>query len=198
MTVSGDFDRFVRASAARLTRSVFLVTWDLGEAEDVVQEALSRSARRWPRIRRMEHPYSYVRRIAVNLALTGADARARRSGELSSGQGELEAAAAGAGGELSAVEDRLDLVELLSRLSVRQRAVVVLRYVDDLSEAEAAETLGWPVGTVKSTSARALGLLRAGYRRLEAIDCPAVRTPVSSGPAPAWDEVMTDAKGANR
>ena len=70
-----DFDRFVADSTDPLLRTAYLIVWDLGEAEDLVQETLLQVARRWPRVRRMEHPIAYTRRILVNRALGGASRR---------------------------------------------------------------------------------------------------------------------------
>jgi predicted RNA polymerase sigma factor len=70
-----DFERFVTDSTGRLLRSAYLMTSDLAEAEDLVQETLLRVARRWPRVRAMEHPAAYARRILVNLVIDGAGTR---------------------------------------------------------------------------------------------------------------------------
>src|SRR6185312_9100293 len=77
-----DFDRFVADSSDALLRTAYLIVWDLGEAEDLVQETLFEVARRWPRIRRMERPIAYARRILVNRALGGSARRTRRRREL--------------------------------------------------------------------------------------------------------------------
>ena len=76
-----EFGRFVADSADELLRTGFLVVWDLAEAEDLVQECLFRVARRWPRVRSMEHPKAYARKILVNLALDGAKRRHRHRSE---------------------------------------------------------------------------------------------------------------------
>jgi DNA-directed RNA polymerase specialized sigma24 family protein len=73
-----DFERFVADSSHALLRTAYLIVWDLGEAEDLVQETLFEVARRWPRIRRMERPLAYARRILVNRALRGSARRTRR------------------------------------------------------------------------------------------------------------------------
>ena len=72
-----DFDRFVADSTDTLLRTAYLIVWDLGEAEDLVQETLFEVARRWPRVRRMERPIAYARRILVNRALSGSARRTR-------------------------------------------------------------------------------------------------------------------------
>jgi RNA polymerase sigma-70 factor (sigma-E family) len=142
-----------------LLRTAYLVVWDIGEAEDLVQECLLRVARRWPRVRAMEHPVAYARKILINLALDGAGRRSRRRGELTVAtdhNGDLpDEDAAGR------FEARSELASALRRLPPRQRAVLVLRYFHDLSEAQVAETLGCSVGTVKSSASRGLDRLRA-------------------------------------
>src|SRR5581483_10263515 len=80
-----DFDRFVADSTDALLRTAYLIVWDLGEAEDLVQETLFQVARRWPRVRRMEHPTAYARQILVNRALSGSGRRTRRRQELTAG-----------------------------------------------------------------------------------------------------------------
>ncbi|HUA69419.1 MAG TPA: sigma factor, partial [Solirubrobacteraceae bacterium] len=77
-----DFDNFVAHNTDALLRTAYLIVWDLPEAEDLVQETLLKVAGRWHRVRRMEHPASYARRILVNLALSGSDRRNRRRREL--------------------------------------------------------------------------------------------------------------------
>src|SRR5581483_7612389 len=129
---------------------------DTGEAEDLVQETLVKVARRWPRVRRMEQPRAYAHRVLVNLAIDGARGRSRRRGELDAAA-ELPDTAAEA---LAGVEARADLLDALGRLNTRQRAVLVLRYFNDLSESQTAEVLGCSQGTVKSSASRGLARLR--------------------------------------
>jgi RNA polymerase sigma-70 factor (sigma-E family) len=151
-----DFDQFVASHVDDLLRTAYLIVWDEGEAEDLVQECLLRVARRWPRIREMEQPRAYARRILVNLALDGARDRKRRRHELEPG----------APASLIAVdpppefEARAELLQALGQLHERQRAVLVLRYFNDLTEAQVAEVLGCSPGTVKSSAFRGLARLR--------------------------------------
>ncbi len=162
-TTPQEFDHFVADSVDGLLRAAFLIAWDFAEAEDVVQECLFRIARHWPRVRRMEYPTAYARRVLVNLALDEARHRTRhraelhRSCSLFAGEHEDEAA----GRALGWVETRVDLSKALGELAPRQRAALVLRYFDDLSEAQVADVMGCSVGTVKSTISRALQRLRA-------------------------------------
>jgi RNA polymerase sigma-70 factor (sigma-E family) len=162
-----EFDRFVAVAADGLLRAASLITWDVAEAEDLVQECLFRVARRWPRVRKMEHPAAYARTVLVHLVLDEGKRRTRRRSELQ------EAAAArlderqddGAGLALGRVEASADLQRALGELPPRQRVALVLRYFEDLSEAEAAEAMGCSVGTVKSTTSRALDRLRSVVER---------------------------------
>jgi RNA polymerase sigma-70 factor (sigma-E family) len=151
-----DFDEFVAAHVDDLLRTAYLIVWDEAEAEDLVQECLLEVARRWPRVRRMERPRAYARRILVNLAIDGARGRARR-------RSELEAGASASPIEvdpLSALDTRAELLEVLGQLPARQRAVLVLRYFNDLTETQVAEVLGCSPGTVKSSASRGLARLR--------------------------------------
>ena|ERR1039458_9848744 len=70
--VMDDFDEFVAGNLEQLLKTAYLITWDAGEAEDLVQECLFKVARRWPRVRGMAQPLAYARRILVNLALDAA------------------------------------------------------------------------------------------------------------------------------
>lgn len=152
-----DFDEFVAGNLEQLLKTAYLITWDAGEAEDLVQECLFKVARRWPRVRRMEQPRAYARRILVNLALDGSRGRARRRSEL---EGAPAAADDPARDVLAGLETRAELLDALARLTPRQRSVLVLRYFNDLTEAETAELLGFSPGTVKSNASRGLARLR--------------------------------------
>jgi len=155
--VMDDFDQFVAGSAESLLRTAHLITWDAGEAEDLVQECLIRVAQRWPRVRRMEQPLAYSRRVLINLALDGAGRRTRRRRELDPAPAALELAAEDA---LAGLHTRDELLDALAQLTPRQRAVLVLRYFNDLSETQVAEVLGCSPGTVKSNTSRGLARLR--------------------------------------
>ncbi|MGZ4178327.1 MAG: SigE family RNA polymerase sigma factor [Solirubrobacteraceae bacterium] len=160
---TADFDQFVTASSDALLRTAFLVAWDPVEAEDLVQECLLAVARRWPRVRRMDHPYAYARRVLINLALDGAPRRTRRRQELVGDDAATLTAVPdhSSARRLHAVGVRAELVQALGTLPPRQRAVLVLRYFEDLSEAQVAELLGCSLGTVKSTASRGLNRLHA-------------------------------------
>jgi RNA polymerase sigma-70 factor (sigma-E family) len=157
-----DFDQFVAASAKDLLRTAYLIVWDLRLAEDLVQECLFEIARRWPRVRSMEYPVAYARRILVNQAIDGAERRKRHHSELDD-LGRPPAAStrdATSERDLELAATKSDLIDALRNLAPMQRAVLVLRYFVDLREAQIAEILGCSVGTVKSTNARALSRLR--------------------------------------
>jgi RNA polymerase sigma-70 factor (sigma-E family) len=153
-----DFDAFVAESTERLLRTAYLVVWDLHEAEDLVQETLFKVARRWPKVRRMEHPNAYACRILVNLALQGKPKRSRRRAELTQA-GPSDSMASPA-----PFDTHDELYAALVALPPRQRAVLVLRYFLDLPEAEVADALQCSLGTVKSTASRGLARLEETLR----------------------------------
>jgi RNA polymerase sigma-70 factor (sigma-E family) len=160
----GSFDEFVRAHAGGLLRTACLITWDDAEAEDLVQECLLRVSVRWRRVQRMDMPLAYARRILVNLALAGRNRRSLRRAELV-GQAlddanderiDLTAEAV-----VRSLSERSELIDALGYLTTQQRTVLVLRYFEDLSEAQVAELLGCSTGTVKSSASRGVARLRA-------------------------------------
>jgi RNA polymerase sigma-70 factor (sigma-E family) len=151
-----DFDEFVAAHVDELLRTAYLIVWDEAEAEDLVQECLMKLARHWPRVARMEQPLAYARRVLINGAFDGARGRARRRSELEPGA----AANATAADPLAVLHTRAELIDALGRLPARQRAVLVLRYFNDLTEAQVAEALDCSPGTVKSSASRGLARLR--------------------------------------
>jgi RNA polymerase sigma-70 factor (sigma-E family) len=152
-----DFDDFVADSLGPLLKTAYLITWDAGEAEDLVQECLFKVARRWPRVRRMAQPRAYARRILVNMALDSSRDRTRRRGELDGSSSTADEATWDA---LAGLETRAELHAALAQLTPRQRAVLVLRYFNDLTEAQTADVLGFSPGTVKSNASRGLARLR--------------------------------------
>ena len=152
-----DFDAFVAAHVRDLLRTAYLIAWDQVEAEDLVQECLFKVARRWPRVRSMDQPRAYARRILINLATDGARSRARRRVEL---EPPSASSAERSVDPLAALDTHAELVDALGQLPPRQRAVLVLRYFNDLTEAQAAEVLGCSPGTVKSNASRGLARLR--------------------------------------
>ena len=154
-TEDGGFAQFVEARRRALQRTAWLLTGDWALAEDLVQTALVRSWPRWERIRRRDDPEVYVRQAMVNTWMSWS--RRKWRGERTS-----EAVSdSPATGDLAAdVTVRLVVRSALGALTKRQRATLVLRVFDDLSEAQVAQALGCPIGTVKSTMARAVARLR--------------------------------------
>jgi RNA polymerase sigma-70 factor (sigma-E family) len=159
------FEQFVAESTVSLLRTAYLVTGDAGHAEDLVQESLFKIARRWSRVVSMDSPQAYARRILINLALDDSRRRSRHRAELARQNLPDRPLPLGWESEISwgavaATDDRLELIRALGGLPPRQRAVLVLRYFDDLTESEVASTLGCAIGTVKSTTSRALEKMR--------------------------------------
>jgi RNA polymerase sigma-70 factor (sigma-E family) len=149
------FREFVAARSAALVRSAWLLSGDEGTAQDLVQVALVKTWQRWSRLDRQASAEAYVRRVLLRTFLTW---RRRRW------HGEVPVAVMP---ELRATPDSQDelgtrtvVAMALGELPARQRAVVVLRYFDDLSEAETARVMGCSVGTVKSQTSKALARLR--------------------------------------
>ena len=151
-----DFTVFVAASSRRLLRTAFLVTGDLDSAQDVLQVALERVYLRWGWIRRRELPEAYARRVIVNAAIDAKRA-ARRLRIVHLDELDLPPLI---DATLEGVPVRDALLACVRELPARQRAVLVLRYFDDLTESETARVLGCTVGTVKSQHARAMARLR--------------------------------------
>lgn len=143
------FEAFVDARSPALLRTAYLLTRDHGLAEDLVQTALAKAWFRWHQITR-DDPEPYVRRILVTTYSSWW--RRRWNGEIPSDD-LPETPAPG-------IEDRTDLWRALGRLPRRQRAVVVLRFYEDLSEADTARILRCSTGTVKSQTAKAFAKLR--------------------------------------
>jgi RNA polymerase sigma-70 factor (sigma-E family) len=153
-----EFREFVAARSAALFRSAYLLTGQREAAEDLLQTVLARVARRWSRIR--GEPNAYVRAALYREQVS----RWRRRGR----EVSLIPDTADPGDHAAATDLRVSLAAALRRLTPRQRAVVVLRYVEDLSETQVAAVLDVSVGTVRSTTSRALARLRA--------ECPSLRS----------------------
>ncbi len=148
------FEEFVAHSGDRLLRSAVLLVGDRAAGEDLLQGALERTYRHWPRVSAGQ-PEAYVRRALVNAA-------ASRWRRLRIREVPWEAdTAVGQPDPADRFVQRDELIQALLTLPVRQRAVLVLRYLDDLPEAEVAAVLGCSVGSVKSQASRGLARLRA-------------------------------------
>lgn len=149
------FHEFVRSRWGRLVRTAYLMTGDYAEAEDVAQTALARAGAAWRRIQASERPDAYVRRILVNCN-TNRFRRKRPAILFGAEPPEVPEP------DATARIDQRDALRIaLLNLPPRQRAAVVLRYWDDLPEAEVAQVMGCSVGNVKSQAARGLAKLRA-------------------------------------
>jgi RNA polymerase sigma-70 factor (sigma-E family) len=151
-----DFAAFVQLRMPALLRFGHALTGNRHDALDLVQTALERTGARWRTVCRHGNPEAYVRRAMVN-AWVSRWRRLRRE-TLVAGVPDGPAAAAAAAAD--AVLEREPLWQALRALPPRQRAVIVLRYYEDLSEAQIADVLGVTPGTVKSQAAKAMATLR--------------------------------------
>lgn len=150
--VTLEFDSWYHAEYPRLVNSIGLVIGDRALAADAVAEAFTKALSRWDRVKRMQHPTGWVYRVAMN--------EAKRS--LRRGAQErrlLQAQASTSAAVVAPVEGDHDLWQAVAGLPERMRAVVVLRYVADLTEPKIAETLGIRRGTVAT-------MLRRAHERL--------------------------------
>jgi RNA polymerase sigma-70 factor (sigma-E family) len=148
------FSEYVAARWLPMLRTARLLTGDDGLAEDLVQTALERCYAAWPRLRSPEAADAYVRRTIVNTFVTW---QRRRSWHEVPRDRMPEADRAEAAAD---VAERSVLLDALAELPARQRAVVVLRFYEDLSVQRVADVLGCSAGTVKSQTAHALAKLR--------------------------------------
>lgn len=146
------FESFAGAETDGLLRSAYLLTGDRQHAEDLVQMALAAVATRW---RKVDDPAAYARRVLYTQAVSWW--RRRRSRVVESLTAEMPERPVPVSGEL---ELTMTLRQALGRLTPRQRAVLVLRFYEDLSEAQTAARLGCRLGTVKSQTRHALRRLR--------------------------------------
>jgi RNA polymerase sigma-70 factor (sigma-E family) len=154
MDIDEDFADFVAARWASLYRLAYLLAASPTGAEDLLQTTLEKAYVNWSRIGRMEHVEAYVRRMLANTVVSGrrrAWAGERPTDELPEHVGDSAEVP---------VLDRHLVWPLVCALPARQRAVIVLRYYEDLTEAQIADVLGCAPGTVKSQSSAAIGALR--------------------------------------
>jgi RNA polymerase sigma-70 factor (sigma-E family) len=157
-----EFTAFMREAKDPLHRMAFLLSGDAHRAEELTQQTFERCYRHWHKARQGD-PLVYARRILANLRI---DAWRRTRREVLTGpddlpQDDVRVARAAARMPTRTVEDRDAVVRALLRLPLKQRRVVVLRHLLDLSESEVSSELGIPLGTVKSTASRGLAHLRA-------------------------------------
>ena len=152
-----DYAHFVRTRTHALLRSAYLLTGDQHLAEDLVQEALARTHRAWLRLERAENAEAYARRVMYHAQVS----LWRRPKVAEVLPGDLEPAdRPGADDPAEEAVQRLTMRRALVTLSAKQRAVIVLRFFEDRTEAEAAQLLGVSVSTVKTQTGRALERLR--------------------------------------
>ena len=149
------FRDFAAAARPRLVRTAYLLCGDSHEAHDLVQVTLLRVHRRWRSIERSDLPQAYARRVLINLAASFWRRRLRAPLVALSAAGERSVPDPSA-----AVADRAELWGAVMSLPPRTRAVLVLRYFEDLSEAQTAAALGCSVGSVKSQASRGIARLR--------------------------------------
>jgi RNA polymerase sigma-70 factor (sigma-E family) len=149
-----DFEAFAAARWSRLVRTAYLLTGDHHEAEDLVQSTLAKVFPGWATISRLDEPDAYVHRALIN----NNRSRYRRSRVRQLLTARLPEPVQEDGGRT--VEQRSLLIQALAGLPPKQRAVVVLRYWEDLSEQQVAEVLGCSPGNVKSQASRGLRKLR--------------------------------------
>jgi RNA polymerase sigma-70 factor (sigma-E family) len=149
------FRDFVVARSPALARTAYLLTGDRQLAEDLVQEALTRVASRWSKVASGGDPEPYVRRVLYTCAVDGW--RRRRPREVLR---STPAESAGVTDDAEAVTQRLTLQSAMAKLTVKQRAVLVLRFFEDRTEAQTAAALGCSISTVKSQTRHALRRLQ--------------------------------------
>ena len=152
-----EFTDFVHAHGQSLSRTAYLLTGNPTTSQDLLQETLARTFAVWHRINPAT-AHAYARRILVNLTT---DRWRRKRFEPSLEAEPDRRPDVRHDDPFAAVDDRSEIVTQLARLAPRERAVLVLRFYHDLSEADTARALGISVGTVKSTASRALAKLRS-------------------------------------
>jgi len=155
------FEEYITARGAALVRFARVLTGDDHRAEDLVQEALAKAYPHWGRIQRTDRPDIYIRRIIINSSHSWW--RRRSSSETPLDRPADLPAPGDAGSELA---ERDAMWRQIARLPDRQRAVLVLRYYEDLDDAAIAEILGCNPVTVRTHALRALNTLRERFRGL--------------------------------
>lgn len=155
-----DFEAFLAGHGRRLLHLAELLLGDHDAAEDLTQDVLARAYLRWDRVE-SDDPYAYLRRALINARTD----RWRRRIPVPMAEIADRVVADHAQG----VADRDEMLGALRALTPRERGVIALRYYEDLTEVETANVLGVAVGTVKSTTARALAKLREQPATREAL-----------------------------
>ena len=174
-----EFREFVRDRGSPLHQMAYLLCGDWHLAHDLVQETLVKAYRHWPRVQQADNPDAYVRRILINEARRRWRRRERA----------VPVAQLPAGPAVPDVTDefarRERLLQALLQLPLKQRATVVLRYLEGRTQSETASLLGCSEGTVKSQSSRALATLRNYLNRTECKLWLFTGVPARRGPAAA-------------
>ena len=153
-TAAPSYDEYVAARWTALYRTAYLLSGNHADAEDLAQTALVKAYLSWSKVSSAASPDAYVRRILTNAFVSSRRPLRVSRERLVDRTPDVEVAATGS-------DDRLVLWPHVSALSPRQRAVIVLRYYEDLSEQQIADALGCSPGTVKSTASDALKVLRS-------------------------------------
>ncbi|WP_433537851.1 SigE family RNA polymerase sigma factor [Micromonospora sp. CA-249363] len=146
-----EFVEFAQASVGRLRDAAFLMCRDWHLAQDLTQTALAKMYANWGRVRRADDPYAYARKVLLRCVI---DQQRRRSST------ELAMSTPPDQGEEHPAELRMTLLDAVATLPLRDRAIIVLRYWDDLSVETTAEVVGVSTAVVKSQSMRSLSRLR--------------------------------------
>ena len=149
------FAEFVAARSGALHRAAYLMVGDVGLAQDLVQEALTKTYVAWPRLRDPANAEAYTRKAITTTAITWF----RKKSWYGEGPADVVPERAG-GGHADQVAVRTSLMSALAQLPPRQRAAVVLRFYEDLSEAQTAAAMDCAIGTVKSQVSAGLAKLR--------------------------------------
>lgn len=149
------FAEFVAARSGALHRAAYLMVGDVGLAQDLVQESLTKTYVAWPRLRNPHAAEAYTRKVITTTAITWFRKLSWNAERVTATVPETAA-----DGHADGLVARQALLAALAKLPPRQRAVIVLRYYEDLSERQTAELLGCAVGTVKSQASAGLVRLR--------------------------------------
>jgi RNA polymerase sigma-70 factor (sigma-E family) len=162
-TFAAQYSSWVEAAWPRLSRTAYALTGDVDAADELLQEALVKLFVAWPRVSRADAPEAYAKRVLINLATSQWRSKTRRGGAFA-----VDPAAAR---PIPSIESHIAesdaLWTLICGLPPRQRAVLVLRYYEDLSEQEIALALEIAPGTVKSLANAAMKKLRTAYAENE-------------------------------
>ncbi|MEU5779992.1 SigE family RNA polymerase sigma factor [Micromonospora lupini] len=154
------YEEFADARLAPLLRYAVMLTGDPHQAQDLVQETMVRVQLNWRRVAHADSPERYVRRMLTNQYVDWKRGSWMRRVLL---RGDPDESLPASADHAQSAVDRDQIWTWLSRLPRRQRATLVLRYYEDLPDAEIADILGCAVGTVRSSISRALATLRAEY-----------------------------------